>query len=84
MFAIMSLIIIYAGFHTIREWKVNQKNHAKATCAAMIAPCPCCFTAVLAAIIIASPLIGASSAIIGQYAALFLTITILVVYFSSE
>jgi predicted transporter len=83
MFAVMSLIIIYAGFHTIREWKVHQKNHAKATCAAMIAPCPCCFTAVLAAIIIASPLIGASSAIIGQYAALFLTITILAVFFSS-
>lgn len=83
MFAIMSLIIIYAGFHTIREWKVHQKNHAKATCAAMIAPCPCCFTAVLAAIIIASPVIGASSAVIGQYAALFLTITILAVFFSS-
>jgi predicted transporter len=84
MFSVMSLIIIYAGLHTIREWKVNHKNHAKATCAAMIAPCPCCFTAVIAAIILASPVIGASSALIGQYAALFLTVTILVVYFSAD
>jgi predicted transporter len=84
MFSVMSLIIIYAGLHTIREWKVNQKNHAKATCAAMIAPCPCCFTAVIAAIILAAPVIGASSALIGQYAAVFLTVTILAVYFSSD
>lgn len=84
MFSVMSLIIIYAGLHTIREWKVNQKNHAKATCAAMIAPCPCCFTAVIAAIILAAPVIGASSALIGQYAAVFLTVTILTVYFSSD
>lgn len=83
MFAVMSLIIIYAGFHTIREWKVHQKNQAKATCAAMIAPCPCCFTAVLAAIVLASPLIGASSAVIGQYAAVSLTIIILAVFFLS-
>ena len=84
MFSVMSIIIIYAGLHTIREWKVNQKNHAKATCAAMIAPCPCCFTAVIAAIILAAPVIGASSALIGQYAAVFLTVTILAVYFSSD
>jgi len=84
MFSVMSLIIIYAGLHTIREWKINQKNHAKATCAAMIAPCPCCFTAVIAAIVLASPVIGASSALIGKYAAILMTLTILVVYFSSD
>lgn len=84
MFSIMSIVIIYAGIRTIREWKVHQKNHAKATCAAMIAPCPCCFTAVLAAIILASPIIGASSAVIGQYAAVILTVVILVVYLLSD
>jgi len=84
MFSIMSLVIIYAGLHTIREWKLHQKNHAKATCAAMIAPCPCCFTAVIAAIVLASPIIGASSAMIGRYAAILMTIIILVVYFSSD
>lgn len=84
MFSVMSVIIIYAGVHTIREWKVHQKNHAKATCAAMIAPCPCCFTAVIAAIVIASPVIGTSSAMVGRYAAVLMTIIILVVYFSSD
>jgi len=84
MFSVMSLIIIYAGLHTIREWKLHQKNHAKVTCAAMIAPCPCCFTAVIAAIVIASPIIGASSAMIGRYAAILMTLTILLVFFSSD
>jgi Predicted transporter len=83
MFLIMALIIIYTGFYTIKEWKIHQKNHAKATCAAMIAPCPCCFGMVGAAIIMISPIIGASSVLIGQYAAVFLSLTILLVYFAS-
>ena len=55
IFLLMSIVISYAGFHTIREWKVNHKNHAKASCAAMIAPCPCCFGAIVTATVIASP-----------------------------
>lgn len=83
LFGVMSVIIIYAGLHTIREWKVNQKNHAKATCAAMIAPCPCCFGSVITAIVLAAPIIGASSALIGQYAAVLIAITIVGVFFAS-
>lgn len=83
IFLAMSIIIMYAGFHTIREWKVHRKNHAKASCAAMIAPCPCCFGAVIAAIVLASPFIGVSTAFIGQYAAVFLSITIIAFYFAS-
>ena len=83
IFLVMAVVIIYAGFHTIKEWKVHQKNHASATCMAMIAPCPCCFGAVIAAIILASPFIGASSLAIGKYAALFLTLTILIFYIAS-
>ena len=83
LFMIMSLIIIYAGLITIKEWKVHRKNHAKATCAAMIAPCPCCFGVVLAAIVLISPLIGVSSAAIGQYTAVLLSLVILVFYFAS-
>jgi len=71
IFLAMAVVIIYAGFHTIKEWKIHKKNHAKASCMAMIAPCPCCFGAVIAAIILASPFIGASSLAIGQYAAVF-------------
>lgn len=83
IFLAMSVIIMYAGFHTIREWKVHRKNHAKASCAAMIAPCPCCFGAVIAAIVLASPFIGVSTAFVGDYAAVFLSITILAFYFAS-
>jgi len=83
IFIIMAVVIIYAGFHTIREWKVHRKNHAKASCAAMIAPCPCCFGAVVAAIVLASPFIGVSTAFVGQYAAVFLSITIMAFYLMS-
>ncbi len=79
----MAVVIIYAGLHTIREWKVHQKNHATASCAAMIAPCPCCFGAVVAAIVLASPFIGVSTSFVGQYAAVFLSVTILAFYFAS-
>jgi predicted transporter len=83
IFLAMAVVIIYAGFHTIKEWKIHKKNHAKASCMAMIAPCPCCFGAVIAAIILASPFIGASSLAIGQYAAVFLAVTISIFYLAS-
>lgn len=83
LFLAMAIIIIYAGLHTLLEWRVHQKNHASATCMAMIAPCPCCFGAVIAAIILASPMIGASSMVIGQYAAVLLSVTIGIFYLAS-
>jgi predicted transporter len=49
----------------------------------MIAPCPCCFGAVVVAIVLVSPIIGVSSAAIGKYAALFLSLTIISFYFAS-
>jgi predicted transporter len=82
-FSLMALIIAYAGLLTIREWKVHHKNHAKATCAAMIAPCPCCFGAVVVAIVLVSPIIGVSSVAVGQYAAFFLSLSIVLFYFAS-
>ena len=80
---IMAAVMIYAGFYTIREWKQNKKNSAKATCMAMIAPCPCCFGVVISVIVIVSPLIGLSAATIGKYSALFLMIMITIFYLSS-
>jgi predicted transporter len=84
IFLLMAVVIAYAGFHTIKEWKKNKKNHAKASCMAMIAPCPCCFGAVITAIILVSPVIGASSFVIGKYAAVFLAITIAIFYMASD
>lgn len=80
---VMAAVILYAGFHTIKEWKINQKNSVTATCMAMIAPCPCCFGAAVAAIIIAAPMIGASAFAVGQYAAIFLMIVMAACYLLS-
>jgi predicted transporter len=79
----MAAIILYAGFHTLKDWKINNKNSIKSTCMAMIAPCPCCFGAAVAAIIIAAPMIGASAFAVGEYAAVFLMITMAVCYMIS-
>jgi predicted transporter len=79
----MAAIILYAGFHTLKEWKINNKNSVTATCMAMIAPCPCCFGAAVAAIIIAAPIIGASTFAIGEYAAVFLMVVMTGCYLAS-
>ncbi len=84
IFLIMGVVILYAGWHTVKEWKIHQKNHASATCMAMIAPCPCCFGAVLAVIILMSPVIGVSSFVIGQYSAVALSVLIGVFYLFSN
>jgi predicted transporter len=80
---VMAAIILYAGFHTLKEFKIHQKDSITATCMAMIAPCPCCFGAAVAAIIIAAPMIGASAFAIGEYAAVFLMVTMAVFYLIS-
>lgn len=79
----MAAIILYAGFHTLQEWKIHNKNNVTVTCMAMIVPCPCCFGAAVAAIIIAAPIIGASAFAVGKYTALFLMVTILAFYLLS-
>ena len=84
IFILMAIIIFYAGFHTVKQWKIHRKSHAKASCMAMVAPCPCCFGAILATIILVSPLIGTSAFSIGQYAALFLSIIIGISYLASN
>jgi predicted transporter len=82
IFMALALIIIYTGFYTLREWKLHS-NHDKASGIAMIALCPCCFGAVLTAIVLASPFNGVSIASIGQYVAIYLSFTIVAFYFAS-
>ncbi|MDI6725156.1 MAG: DUF2162 family putative transporter, partial [Methanobacterium sp.] len=43
-----------------------------------------CFGAVVAAIVLASPFIGVSTVFVGEYAAVFLSLTILSFYFASD
>jgi len=84
MTIIMATILIIAGSYTVKEWKQHQKNTATTTCLAMIAPCPCCFGAVILSIILISPLIGASALTLGKYAAILLAIFIGIFYLSSK
>nr|WP_319372957.1 DUF2162 domain-containing protein [uncultured Methanobacterium sp.] len=79
----MAAIILYAGFHTLKDWKIHNKDSIKATCMAMIVPCPCCFGAAVAAIIIAAPMIGATTFALGEYAAVFLMVVMTVCYLIS-
>jgi predicted transporter len=55
----MAAIILYAGFHTLKEWKIHSKDN------------------------IASPMIGVSAFVVGEYAAAFLMITMTVCYLVS-
>ena len=83
-FIIMAIIMIAAGIFTIREWKVFEKNTTAATCAAVIAPCPCCFGSIIVSILLVAPTVGLGAADLSKYVALALVLTIVVTYFASN
>jgi len=84
MTIVMATILIIAGTYTIKEWKQHQKNTATTTCLAIMAPCPCCFGAVILSIILIAPLIGVSALTIGKYAAILLGIFMGIFYLASK
>ncbi|MDI6701391.1 DUF2162 domain-containing protein [Methanothermobacter wolfeii] len=69
---IMAAILIFTGVHTLREWKEHRRDTARTACVAMVAPCPCCFGAVLVSIILISPIIGVSAMTLGKYSGVIL------------
>ena len=79
-FIIMAVIMILAGIFTIREWKVFEKNTTAATCAAVIAPCPCCFGSIVVSILLVAPTVGLGAVDLSKYVALALVLTIVVTY----
>ncbi len=81
IFFLIAIIMICAGFQTIREWKIHNKN-ADCRCA-MIALGLCCIGSIITAILIASPSIGVSVSLLGLYVAIFLSINIMFFYFVS-
>ena len=83
-FIIMAIIMIAAGIFTIREWKVFEKNTTAATCAAVIAPCPCCFGSIIVSILLVAPTVGLGAADLSKYVALSLFLSIIVTYFASN
>jgi len=83
IFMTMALISIYTGFHTIKERKLHGKNSNDKVLYTSIVLCLCCFGAVLAAIVLASPFIGVSTAFVGKYVAIYLSLIIMTFYFAS-
>jgi predicted transporter len=83
IFLVIGIVIICAGFYTIREWKLHRITNANINSVAMTVTYPCFIVSIIAVIVLASSVIGVSTSLIGQYAALFLTITILAFYFAS-
>lgn len=83
IFAGIALIIVITGFKTIYDYKVTEKDVGSATCMAVVAPCPCCFGAILASVILVSPIAGVSSVTLGAFAAVALVIVMGVTYLLS-
>ena len=83
IFAIIAIIIVITGFKTIYDYKVTEKDVGSATCMAVVAPCPCCFGAILASVILVSPIAGVSSVTLGAFSAVALVIVMGVTYLLS-
>ncbi|AWX32966.1 DUF2162 domain-containing protein [Methanosphaera sp. BMS] len=84
LFGLMAIIILITGIHTVKEWKINHKSHATATCLALVVPCPCCIAAIIGSIIIVAPIISISTVLLGSLSAFLLVLTIVIVYLFSE
>lgn len=83
-FLIMAVIMILAGIFTIREYKVFEKNTTKATCMAVVAPCPCCFGSIIVSIMLVAPSVGLGLIDLSFIVAGALVLTIVLTYFSSN
>ena len=83
-YLIMACIMIGAGVLTIREFKVHGKDTAKPAAIAIIAPCPCCFGAIIASILIVTPMVGMSMMNLSWMVALALVIVITLTYFVAD
>lgn len=83
-FLIMAVIMILAGIFTIREYNVFEKNTTKATCMAVVAPCPCCFGSIIVSIMLVAPSVGLGLIDLSFIVAGALVLTIVLTYFASN
>lgn len=83
IFAVIALIIVITGFKTIYDYNVTDKDVGSATCMAVVAPCPCCFGAILASVILVAPVAGISSVTLGSFTAIALVIVMGITYLLS-
>lgn len=84
IFAVIAIIIVLTGFKTIYDWQVTGKDVGSATCMAVVAPCPCCFGAILASVILVAPVAGVSSVVLGSFSAIALVAVMGLTYFLSN
>ena len=83
IFAVIALIIVITGFKTIYDYNVTEKDVGSATCMAVVAPCPGCFGAILASVILVAPVAGISSVTLGSFTAIALVIVMGITYLLS-
>lgn len=84
IFAVIAFIIVITGFKTIYDWQVTEKDVGSATCMAVVAPCPCCFGAILASVILVAPVAGVSSVTLGAFSAVALVVVMGLTYLLSS
>lgn len=83
IFAIIAVIILITGFKTIHDWKVTGKDVGSATCMAVVAPCPCCFGAILTTILLVAPMSTIPTVSLGAVSAVALVVVMGVTYLLS-
>ena len=83
IFACIAIVILITGFKTIYDWKGTGKDVGSGTCMAVVAPCPCCFGAILASIMLVAPIAGVSSITLGVFSSVALVLVMGITYFLS-
>lgn len=84
IFAVIAIIILITGFKTVYDWKVTGKDVGSATSMAVIAPCPCCFGAILTSILLAAPTATMSSLSLGTLSSVALVVIMGATYLLSN
>lgn len=84
IFAVIAIVILITGFKTVYDWKVTGKDVGSATSMAVIAPCPCCFGAILTSILLAAPTATMSSLSLGALSSVLLVVVMGATYLLSN
>ncbi len=84
IFAVIAIIIFLTGIKTIYDWRVTGSDVGTTTCMAVVAPCPCCFGAILSLVIIVAPMASVSSVEMGSISAIALVAVMAASYLLSD
>lgn len=84
LFLAMAAVILWAGLHVLREWECCGRDAARWGWVALAAPCPCCFGAVLLAVVLAAPVLEVSVGVLGRYTSVTLVASGCVTYLLAD